>query len=372
NFLRHVSGKQYQVWMFASADAAKSHLMKFLSEFPSEFGYSGLLMGLIGIMPSFRKYRIIFYALTGSFLFSVFHSINYDIADLDSYFLPAYIMFSFFIVSGFYTTAEFLNHKYNPRVSLISILLLSAFPPAINFGRVDQSNVYTYQDYSKAILNSTEKNSIIFSYQWDFFVSPSYYFQKVENFRNDVAVVDKELLRRSWYYDQIRRNHPDLFRNMESDIVHFLTALTPFERGENFEADAIEKYYRVLMTKLVSSNIGERNFYIGQELFQNEMQRGEFSLPEGYSLVPHLLLFKVVKGDDYVPVSNPDFTIRFPSGRNKYLDSIETFIYNMLIYRAYYELQFNKPDRAKLFVEKIAKEFPAKIIPAEILSRIEK
>jgi hypothetical protein len=124
------------------------------------------------------------------------------------------------------------------------------------------------------------------------------------------------------------------------------------------------------MARLVSTNTEKGNFYIGQELFQNEMQRGEFSLPKGYQIVPHLMLFKVVRGDEYVPSPDPGFKIRFPDERNKYLDSIEGFIYNMLIYRAYYELQFNKPERAKVFIKKIQEEFPERIIPREITDRI--
>jgi hypothetical protein len=77
-----------------------------------------------------------------------------------------------------------------------------------------------------------------------------------------------------------------------------------------------------------------------------------------------------VKGDEYVSSPDPGFKIRFSGERNKYLDSIEGFIYNMLIYRAYYELQFNKPERARVFIKKIREEFPERIIPREILDRI--
>ena len=63
----------------------------------------------------------------------------------------------------------------------------------LNFGKVDQSHVYIYDDYTKSLLQSTEKNSIVFSYQWDHFISASYYFRFVEDFRKDIVVIDKEL-----------------------------------------------------------------------------------------------------------------------------------------------------------------------------------
>ena len=120
------------------------------------------------------------------------------------------------------------------------------------------------------------------------------------------------------------------------------------------------------MTNLISMNIGTRNYYIGLELFQNEMQRGEFSLPEGYQIVPHLLLFRVVKGTDYVPAPDPNFTIRFPNNRNKYIDFIENAVATMLTYRAAYEHQFNKPERAKVYLNKVRKDFPNYQIPSEM------
>jgi len=84
------------------------------------------------------------------------------------------------------------------------------------------------------------------------------------------------------------------------------------------------------------------------------MQRGEFSLPEGYQIVPHLLTFKVVKGNDYVSARDPNFTIRFPKQRNKYIDFIETTVGMMLTYRAAYELQFDKTERAKIYIDNIS------------------
>jgi hypothetical protein len=248
--------------------------------------------------------------------------------------------------------------------------LLSFFPLAFNFSEVNQSNDYTFEDYTRAILNSTEKNSVIFTYQWDYFVSASYYFQLVENYRSDVTVIDKELLRRSWYYNQLKRNHPDVIKNLDKDISNFLEAVKPFEQSEIFDSNLIEKYYRTIMTNLISKNIEARNYYIGLELFQNEMQRGEFSLPEGYQIVPHLLFFKVVKGTDYVPAPDPNFTIRFPEKRNKYINFIENAVATMLTYCATYELQFNRIDRAKIYINKVKKDFPNYQIPYDIENRI--
>ncbi len=370
NFFRHISGKQYQVWLFASMEAAEKQLGYFLKNFAGEFGYIGAFIGLIGIFYSYKYMKKMFYALITTFIFSVLYSINYDIVDIDSYFLLAYIVFSFFIAYGIYKILLYLKQKFNNKTAITTVFVISLFPLVLNFSEVDQSGVYTFEDYTKVVLNSAEKNSIIFSYQWDYLVSPSYYIQFVENFRKDVCVIDKELLRRSWFYSQLKRNHPDVWENITPEANNFIEKVLPFERDEQYDASIIETSYRAVMTNLVAKNIKERNYYIGPEIFQNEVQRGDFSLPEGYQIVPHLLMFKVVKGNDYVPAPDPNFTIRFPKNRNKYIDFIETMSATMLTYRAAYELQFNKPERAKIYLDKVRKEFPNYQIPYDIESRV--
>ncbi len=134
------------------------------------------------------------------------------------------------------------------------------------------------------MLSSVEKDAIIFSYQWDYFISASYYYQFVENLRRDIVVVDKELLRRSWYYVQLDSKYPGLLDGIRKDVDPFLEALKPFERKENFDSNLLEMLFRKLMTNLVATNINKHNFYIAPEVVQNEMQRGEFNLPDGYFL----------------------------------------------------------------------------------------
>ena len=113
----------------------------------------------------------------------------------------------------------------------------------------------------------------------------------------------------------------------------------------------------------MAANIDERDFYIAPELFEDEMKRGEFTLPQGYSLIPDVLLFKVVKGNEYIPAANPDFSIRISNKRNYYIDKIEYFVGSMLSRRAMYEMQYGNVERAKVYLKKIQDDLPAYKIP---------
>ncbi|HQF42809.1 MAG TPA: DUF2723 domain-containing protein [Ignavibacteriaceae bacterium] len=371
--IRHISGKQYQVWLFSSTAAASKQFKYFINNLTSEFSISLLIIAL-GLFVSFIKARKFFVFNIVIFLTTVLLSINYDINDIDSYFLLAYISLAFFAVFGaVYFLLFTLSRKINLSVSVIVLAVVLFIQLYGNFNSVNQSNNHIYEDYTKSLINSVPKNSIIFSYQWDYFISASYYFQIVEKFRDDVIIIDKELLRRSWYYKQLNTNYPGLLSGVNRDVEQFLEALKPFERDENFNVNAnlLESLYKRIMTELVLTNIEKHDYFVAPELIDGEMRRGEFQLPSGYTLVPYLFLFKVVNTNDYVEAPLPDYKIRFNEVEDKYQTALKGFISSMLIRRAMYELQFQKIDFAKTYVKKLKVDFPDVSLPAQLSGFIE-
>lgn len=371
NFWRHVSGKQYRVWLFSSSDAAKKHLTDFISQLPDEFAYIGLIPILFGIGYLITKKRKTFVFLLITSLFTVFYSINYDIHDINSYFLLAYISLAIFGVGGFLSIIKWLETKklsFNTISAICTVFIL--VPLILNFPKVNKSGTFIFEDYTKTILSSVEENSLILSYQWDYWVSPSFYYQYVEGYRPDVKVVDKELLRRSWYFNQLERNYPGLLNGMEEDLNGFLKALLPFERSENYNSSLLESYYRKIMQRIVTDNYEKYDSFIGPELFDNEYRRGNFPLPEGYNFVPYGLLYKIVKGTDYEEAPELELNIRFPEEEDEYSNIIKQTIINVTLNRAIYELNYEKKDKARVLVAKIQEMFPAYPINQQLLKRV--
>ncbi|HSP87470.1 MAG TPA: hypothetical protein VLN45_05015, partial [Ignavibacteriaceae bacterium] len=369
--IRHISGKQYQVWLFSSTESARKQLEYFFTTLPIEFSVN-LLFALIGMFVSFSlaKRFGIFTLIT--FAATVLYSINYDIIDIDSYFLLAYIALGFFSLTAIVKLFSSINIKnsFNWITSLIVLFILVHV--YFTYPKVDESNTFIYEDYTKELLGNVPKNAIVFSYQWDYFLSASYYFQFVENYRKDIIVIDKELLRRSWYYNQLERNFPGILDGIKNEKELFLNALVPFEQEKNYNANLLENLFRKILTNLITSNVSKHDFFIGPELFEGEMQRGELILPEGYGLVPDGFLLKVVtNANNYVEGALPDFKIRIPEKMDKYTENIiNMFICPMLVRRALYEVQFNKIDKAKLYIEKIKKDFPDYRIPQNLLQSV--
>jgi hypothetical protein len=61
-----------------------------------------------------------------------------------------------------------------------------------------------------------------------------------------------------------------------TEINLFLDAIKPFEKDEVMMQIFWKIFTRRIMTNIVTTNIDKRDVYIGPELFENEMQRGEF------------------------------------------------------------------------------------------------
>jgi hypothetical protein len=159
---------------------------------------------------------------------------------------------------------------------------------------------------------------------------------------------------------------------MRPEVNSFLEAVEPFEREEKFNPSILETNYRVVMSSLVSTNFNRYNVYIAPEIFENEMQKGQFALPDGYTLVPDLLLFRVVKDKRYHSVPPPDFKLRLPDKKDRYVLMIENFIGGMLTRRALYELQFDKVEKAREYISKIKSDLPDYIVPAGLEAAIGK
>lgn len=367
--IRHISGQQYQVWLFSSTEAAAKQFNYFVGNLPKEFLLS-LVLSVAGLVVSFIYLRKFFIFNLIVFLSAVLYSINYDINDIDSYFLLAYISLAFFAAFGIIKLLSFaVKHKMQTILPVSILVLLLGIQFYSNYDEVNQRNNFIYEDYTKSLLTTLPKNSIVFSYQWDYFISASYYFQLVEDYRKDIIVIDKELLRRSWYYNQLSTNHPNLLTGIKPEVDKFIEALKPFERQEQFNSALLENLFRKIMTGLVSTNIDKHDYFIAPEIVDGEMKRGEFQLPEGYTLVPHLFLFKVVNTTDYVEAPLPEYKIRYNQNDDKYTSSLKGFVASMLVRRAMYEMQFNRTDRAKIYAMKAAADFPTVTLPS-VLSNL--
>src|SRR5690606_13513310 len=182
------------------------------------------------------------------FIITVGYSINYSIHDLESYYLLAYIsggIMACFAIRWIFDFVELFQKQPHIGWATLSIPVFMIF---VNFSHVNQKENYQYADFTQAVLNSPEPGAVIFSRRWDTFVSPAYYFQHVGHLRSDVLIIDKELMRRSWYFDQLHRLRPEIMESVKGETDEFIKALMPFERGQKFNPGLIQEKFTQLIT----------------------------------------------------------------------------------------------------------------------------
>lgn len=364
--MRHVSGKQYQVWLFSSSEAAAKNFTRFFSGLPAEF-YISLLASLLGIFYLIGRYTKLLVTTLLLVFGTVLYAINYDIVDLESYFLLAYIGLSLLAVFGLLFLHEKLGDiKKTAGVAAILVLV----QVGITYGGINQSNNLIFEQYTKAVLEKSPKNAVIFSYQWDYWLSASYYFQFVEGLRKDVAVIDKELLRRSWYYNQLDNKYPWLTPSYKKEADVFLKEVVPFERELPYAAQVIEGAYRDVMLAMLLNNMKDRAVLIGPEVFEKEIANKEIVLPDSVRLVPEIFFYRLTTGDQYIPAPDPDFVFTSGGVQNYYVEQINALVGTMLLRRAQYELAYKKKERAKVYIDKVIKDFPTVSVPQELLDGI--
>jgi hypothetical protein len=316
--LWHVTGSQYRVWIFSSTEAAGRQLNYFLSTLPGETGYVGLILGLLGLLVLWRRERRV--AVTTLLLFAatVLYSINYDIHDIDSYFLLAHIVMVLWAAIGLVVIAEWAVKQRGLTAHTIAavVLLVGAVPCAIHFGRSDESGNHLVEDYTHNLLGGLAPKALVFSFQWDYWVSPSYYYQRVRGFRSDVAVVDKELLRRSWYFRQLERQHPWLISRSAVEVEAFLSELEKFEHEKPYNPAAIQARYVEMIRSFVARSMVDRPVYVTGEI-EPEFTHGLQRVPEG-------LAFRIYADTLFHPSPVPEVVYRPFPRRGRLEDMVRT------------------------------------------------
>ncbi len=309
-FLWHVTGKQYRVWLFSSFDVAGRQLVYFGESLPREFGYAGLFLAALGIATLWRRTRMILVFTLVLFLTCVSYSINYDIHDIDSYFLLAYLVVAVWAGCGLYALLIWLERR--TRVPRIALFALSLAAPLISclhhYGDTDQSQDFMVEDYTMNMFASLDSNAVVLSYQWDYWVSASYYYQAVKHLRTDLIVIDKELLRRSWYLRELEYRYPWLIEESRVEVEAFLEQLSRFEHDLPYDGRIIQARFEEMISSFVSRSMPHRPVYVTPEI-EPEFTRGLQRVPAGLAFRLHAdslfhttpfpeLAYRPIKGND--------------------------------------------------------------------------
>jgi hypothetical protein len=116
------------------------------------------------------------------------------------------------------------------------------------------------------MLDNIEKDAIVISSQWDYFCSAFWYKQIVENYRKDIVLIEKELLRRTWYPMQLKKWHPDICKPCLQEMNLYMEDLEKFESELPFDNFRIQQRFISFINCIIDRHYGKRPIYLTFDL----------------------------------------------------------------------------------------------------------
>lgn len=289
-FWWHITGRQYQVWMFTSSlRHVVDNFLFGLKLITHTFGYLLLPVVLYGMMQLIRQKRPLAIGLIVTTMLTLLYAANYAIPDITGYYLPAVVALSVFAAAGL----NGIYHRWGKISYLATIIPLMLL--IVNYPVYNQNQNWVAYDQALNTLRSADSGAIIITDWWDVY-APIFYLHEVEKIRPDISIIDKELLRRSWYFSYLEKRYPALVNNCRAELNQFLSLLYRFENGLPYDPVTIQASYIQLLRSFFLNN-PSRPVYI---TFAGNSTRDARELVNGWQTVPVGILFQL-RTDTLIP-----------------------------------------------------------------------
>ncbi|MFL6569811.1 MAG: DUF2723 domain-containing protein [Chthoniobacterales bacterium] len=258
---RHISGWQYQSYLSFDVTALGQEFASFVRLLLREFGPDWLPVVLcvaaVGLWTAFKRDRTTFWLLAAIVLLNGAYNLSYSIAeDKDAYYLPTFVAVVVLAGIGLNSLGEILRSRSAAWLLVIPLPLVAL---TANWPFNNRAHYFIAHDYVENIERTIAPNGLLLTLDWQV-ASPMLYTREIESQRRDVKVIDLNLLRRSWYFDYLRRCYPEMMERSRVEADAFLAELKQWE--ENSAAYAKD----AALTERISS----RFFELCQSLVRRE------------------------------------------------------------------------------------------------------
>ena len=306
----HISGWQYRVFLsFSPANIASQlpQLLRFLlREFAAPWLPLTLCFGGVGFVTALKRDHATLFFLLLIVIADIGYVLNYDIAeDKDAYYLPTFIAIAIAAALGVLRVLQFLSERLRRGSGYITLVLVALVLPAIalasNWPYNNRRHYFIAHDYVDNILGSIEPNGLVLTLDWQV-ASPMLYVQQIERRRSDVQVVDLNLLRRSWYFDYLKRACPELMARSTDKIDIYVAELKQWEHDPEAYAKStvltqrIASKFEAACEALVTRQLAIAPVHVTSELIlQTEGGDVNFTnwLNRNFQAVPRGLVFQL-------------------------------------------------------------------------------
>ncbi|RPH96304.1 DUF2723 domain-containing protein [candidate division KSB1 bacterium] len=265
--VRHLTAWQYRVWMFKGSFAQfLQKLISYIGTVPKDIGWGLTVLAAIGLWYAWRRKEWLIWCGLAAWILGAAYNLNYDIPDIDTYFLSLYGPVAFIALYGLYRVCRQMSDKISDQtVRLFSFAILIVALPLSSFAVSRSSAVQSSNRFARSlsveILRALPQHALVIQGNWDI-QSPVIYLQNVERLRDDVVMLDLNLLQRPWYVRQEMRAHPDVFADCEKEVAAFMREVAPFEAGKPFISQRIESAFLTMVNGIISRQMAHRPVYV--------------------------------------------------------------------------------------------------------------
>jgi hypothetical protein len=316
----HVSGKQYRSNFISDIDSLLSRAWFFARLAADEFTLLGLAFVLLGLYLLWSKSHRIFVFIGLTVGCNLFYALIYEISeDNEAYVLPTFLLLAICLGWGLRHVLDTVWQSSRKAIAIAvagGLCILPIFSLWSHYAENNHRHYLVARDYGLNVLENLEPGALLLTMDWQLY-SPLLYLQKVEGHRKDVACVDVNLLRRSWYVAYLNRQYPALMGNAADEAEIYLQQLDLFEHDRPYNPNAIQQAFVNLINRLVDT-VFDRNRPVYATVDLSE----EPGAASAYFRIPVGPVFRLAKGKPSAPPPPGRFRIASFTDRRLHLDPV--------------------------------------------------
>jgi hypothetical protein len=242
---------RYFLWNFWGrssdiSDAMSTNIFENRSELPEIYSKNKgrtnyyalpLILGILGFLYQYFKrdkdalVMFLLFFFTGLGLVIYLNSPPIEPRERDYIYVGSFYFFAIWIGLGVMALTDYVfkfikNGSLKAGISTLIGVLVAVLMAKEAWAGHDRSDRYHQIDFAKNLLNSCEKNAILFT-GGDNDTFPLWYAQEVEGVRTDVRVCNLSLLGTDWYIEQMKR------KTYESDSLPISFSVDNYYKGIN-------------------------------------------------------------------------------------------------------------------------------------------
>src|SRR5262249_11921288 len=194
-----------------------------LREFGPVWCPAVLLLAASGLVQLCRSRNLtLFWFVVVALLSNLAYNVNYEIAeDKDAYYLPVFVSIAIAAAFGARLLVGAHNRTWLSELPAALLALVFGVAAGVNCAYDTRRGYFIARDYVDNMLSTVEPGGMLLTMDWQVY-SPMFYLREIEDVRRDVVVIDVNQLRRSWYFDYLRRAYPEVMDQSRDRVDAFV------------------------------------------------------------------------------------------------------------------------------------------------------